>query len=111
MERKRAKKKPMKRCASARGWYGDTGDVLVFVPEDIYEQHLQAYFARKGIAMRSDHEIALEAEAAWNQQWMIREEFARKVSYWLTCRDCPLSAEQGRACTVRLEPHEKEGNG
>jgi hypothetical protein len=108
MERKQRKKKPMKHCASERGWYGDTGDVLVFVPDDIYQKHLQAYFAGRGVPMRSDEEIALEAETAWNQQWMIREAFARKVSYWLMCRDCPPSDSEERTCAIRLELHEEE---
>ncbi len=73
--------------ATAHGWVTCTGDTSLFVSEQAYEQHLKAFFLRRGIERKTWGEYMRPAEAAWQRQCEAETIFQRNMDYWLTCSD------------------------
>ena len=48
--------KELRWSGTAHGWYARTDDMLLFIPETVYELHLDAYLRSLGLEMKTDAE-------------------------------------------------------
>jgi len=72
--------------------------IVLVVSEAVYEQHLQAYFAERGVTLKTLHEIMQPAEEEWQRQCEVIQAFQANLDQWFTCQ------ERG----VEIHPHAKK---
>ncbi len=70
-----------------RGWYAKTEDMLVFVPDAVYQHHLQLYLQRIGLEPKTYAELMAEAEEQWQQQCEAISVFQTDLNYWRTVNE------------------------
>jgi hypothetical protein len=80
--------KQLRWVATAHGWVAKTDEVALFVSEQVYEQHLQAYLDERGITLKSWIEVMRPAEEEWQRQCEVMNAFQSNLAYWLALREC-----------------------
>lgn len=70
--------------ATSQGWIASTENFFLFVPENIYEREIKAYFISQGIERKTWSEIMREASEAWQRQCELEQAFRAKLEQWLS---------------------------
>ena len=83
--------------ATSHGWIAETDDFFLFVPENIYEREVKAYFTSQGIEQKTWSEIMHLAEEAWQRQCEVKRTFQANLKQWLA------SSERGIRIVSRNE--------
>ena len=78
-------------------WRGETADCVVYVPDQVFQKHFQAYLEAQGICSVHPSVLREQARRLEEQQYEVLQQFRRCVSYWLTCGDSEVTI---RPCTV-----------
>ena len=84
--------------ATSHGWIASTDDFFLFVPENIYEREVKAYFTSQGIEQKTWSEIMRLAEEAWQRQCDLAQAFRVNLEQWLS------SSERG----IRIVPRNEK---
>ena|SRR6185312_3501357 len=73
--------------ASNHGWIAKTGEVTIFISEQMYEQHLKKFLAEQGIERKTWSQIMHAAEDEWQRQCAVVDRFQKNLDYWLKSND------------------------
>ena len=68
--------------AKAQGWYAKTDDLLLFVPESVYQRHLKIYFQNVGLEPKTDTERIQLSEEERKRLYEAEGTFLANVEYW-----------------------------
>ncbi len=68
--------------AKAQGWYAKTDDVLLFVPETVYQRHLKVYLQSVGLEPKTDTERVQLTEEERKRLYEAESTFLANLEYW-----------------------------
>ena len=79
--------KQLRWIANRRAWVAIYGNTKIIVSENTYDQHLNAHFARLGIAHKRWSEIMQFAHDEWQRQRDITTQLETDLDYWLNLKE------------------------
>jgi len=64
------------------GWYAKTNDVLLFIPDAVYQRHLKAYLHSLGLEPVPDGERKYLSEEERTRLYDAESAFLAQIDYW-----------------------------